>query len=965
MKRFINIFGKSVAILLGLFFFISVNAQTLNGNVIYLDLSLGPVVINCSAKAFTGSVGVAGNKQSFAGQHFDPTKTVFHIYQSSTVSGSDWTLAKTGYATQADFEAGKNIRIPQYTAMTYGVKSWADYITNNSDVEAVAANWETAAAAVKRNSTNNYILIKGVSSDAPVNVVIDNIWTYYGDFPDYSTPHPYPYYSTSIQILTLQEDVTQPIDSPRVNLKMKGDNRVSNIYYSNDISCNGYLKLTSYEGDGKDSGSLTVALPPKKALNHDLNETSIIGVGQGQSKHSYNMYFNGGTVFAGVPKMKDNTYQTTSRPIINCIGARYATGVTINGGRLTAVSNSTAAAIGGGGGYVRAGGIADVTITDGEVYAYNHGVYALEYDSVIPCVAIGGGSGVEEKATEAEVTITGGYVYAQSVGGVAIGGGGSSQAKGGEGIVTISGGEVYAKSMSGKLGGKSVTAGASIGGGTGTSGGNATVNISGTDTKVVAGSVGGGKATAEDGNYGYANATVSGGDIQAQFVMEKGSSGNCTFTMTGGTIHDSKSTSTEYELIKKDGGALWIDDANGVVSITDGTIKNCTANNGGAIYQTGGSITLAGNALIERNNALEDGGALYVNGGELKFNSGEVNKNISNRNGGGAYVAGGQVTFNGNFNGNEALNGGGVFLASKASMTFKGGIISRNKAKATDSATAKTAYHGGNGIVEGCGGGIYLQSGTDTKVTTLNFVFNAGYNTFGLYSNEAAKGGDDIVSEGMHTSIVLPKVSKMSLIGFEGVEASPYWYQDYFRTDGDSTYGGYYKEKGHAVKGSVQTVDRFKNILDIPGTQYIEHRIPETDPDNPSVDWLAYIHDRYLCLTLSFNMIDITLKANNLLGKETALFKLIKHGLSNEKTYDILLNVVDGVASRTLKNMPWGLYSVIPNNQWNWAYEPLEPQENIRLGEISRYTFEFDMQHKNGALVPQHDERQPGTTSEP
>ena len=201
----------------------------------------------------------------------------------------------------------------------------------------------------------------------------------------------------------------------------------------------------------------------------------------------------------------------------------------------------------------------------------------------------------------------------------------------------------------------------------------------------------------------------------------------------------------------------------------------------------------------------------------------------------------------------------------------------------------------------------------------------------------------------------------MQLIGFEGMDASPFWYQDYHEKD--NQYNNVATETDyHAVLGLVTTVDRFKAVLDIPGTQYYEHRIPD--------ERLTKIKNYYLCLTLGFNMLDITVTAKGLLGAEngryeSALFKVIRHGASKEVVYDLLLipNEKDefgvNIASKTLKNMPWGTYSVIPNDQWNWTYDPLEPKDHIRIGETPHYTFTFDMKHKSVAGTPQHDERQP------
>lgn len=230
-------------------------------------------------------------------------------------------------------------------------------------------------------------------------------------------------------------------------------------------------------------------------------------------------------------------------------------------------------------------------------------------------------------------------------------------------------------------------------------------------------------------------------------------------------------------------------------------------------------------------------------------------------------------------------------------------------------------------------------------MTTLNFELDPLDKTFGLYTNKAAKGGDDIVSEGQYTEVVLPSVREMQLYGFDGQDATPFWYQDYFTDD-----TGYSEPDGHAVEGTVSHVDRFHNIIEQYTNDYFEHRIPD--------ERLETIKNNYLCLTLSYNMLDITLTANHLLGKETALFQLVRHGSVEDKKYDVLLKAgADGIGSRTLRNMPWGTYSVIPNDSWNWAYDKIPPQFNLRLGETGNYEFIFDMKHKNAATMPNHDER--------
>ena len=155
--------------------------------------------------------------------------------------------------------------------------------------------------------------------------------------------------------------------------------------------------------------------------------------------------------------------------------------------------------------------------------------------------------------------------------------------------------------------------------------------------------------------------------------MAGGAGSNCTFKMSGGRIHDTDlihgNSITDIEdpnsdelikYIRDNGGAVFMDDPNGETTITGGTIEGCTAENGGAIYMAGGTANIKRNpdtneiATIRNNTATEDGGGVYLPGGDFMLDGGTIS-------------------------GNEAKNGGGIFL-SKAPI-LKEGTISANKAK--------------------------------------------------------------------------------------------------------------------------------------------------------------------------------------------------------------------------------------------------------------------------------------------
>ena len=327
-------------------------------------------------------------------------------------------------------------------------------------------------------------------------------------------------------------------------------------------------------------------------------------------------------------------------------------------------------------------------------------------------------------------------------------------------------------------------------------------------------------------------------------------------------------------------------------------------------------------------------------------------ENTATRNGGGAYVSGGTVTFNGNIHDNNAANGAGLYLAGGADMTYTGGIMSANNAKVSGQAISNTAYYGRTGTlpIEGCGGGIYLENGpSSSEKTSLKFQFPEGEQTFGLYGNTADKAGQEILAEGGNTDITLPAIANMKLAGFEGQDANPNWYQDYF-TD-DDEYGDNvdeYTGDHHAVTNKVSHIDRYKNIMSHYGGEFVQHLIPD--------ETLGNIKNKYLAITLGFSMLDLTVTANGLLGGETALVKLIRYGSSGQKTYDVMLKKGESetAASKTLLNMPWGTYSIIPNNSWNWHYEPINPMTNIRIGDAAQYEITLDYNHRSVAEQPLH-----------
>lgn len=457
---------------------------------IYLDLALGSITF--SASNYTYYVRENNQNVKKTGTHTASNR--YYIYQSS---GAYETAPVENY-----------VDIPD------------ELLINETNIAKVKTNWQTYATTAQdgkkvRTATKNSITVKGNST---FDIVLDNIWTNC---------------EASGQSRTTAGIMIPTTGSTNVTLRLKGDNRVGNIYYPS-TSTNNSLKITSFEGDGATSGTLTAANYTDGAAYW----TSAIGGNDSTSTESaIGIHIAGGTVYAGTT-VKDNCTAIG--------GGGNGTGtIEISGGIVTAVSFSTGTAIGGGIGFSSRGGEGNVTITGGEIYAYNFGIgYS---NTFVPGTAIGGGSSYSLDAKASTVKITGGTVYAESLGGSAIGAGNSVKQQGGNATVSISGGSITAKSVSGTSAqGYSVSEGTAIGGGNSTQawGGDATVTISG--GTINSGPIGGGsgqglnKTTATKGDGGKATVTVSGGRITAGSIgggdSKHANGGDATVTVNGGTI---------------------------------------------------------------------------------------------------------------------------------------------------------------------------------------------------------------------------------------------------------------------------------------------------------------------------------------------------------------------------------------------------------------------------------------------
>lgn len=694
-------------------------------NFIYFDLAAGNVTIGdeYSGKRFKTESGTT-TVETVSGTH--RKDNVYYVYQSTGESTEEGFIDNN--KTKKGMINGVMV-LPSYERVSGpNGEPWAEYITNNKNVDEVIEMWDDGVningstndyeknigtakvREVFRTHTKNYITVTGSST---YQLTIDNIYS----------AHQYLNNEVKHGASRTSGGITyKPGSNATLIINSIGDNRIGCVH----ISESGPDDKIKFEG----TGSLTVAnvdffVGTNSDFGNDIQKGYVgnhwsSAIGNNDSGDScYGIVINSGVLFAGTTTAENCT-------AIGGGGNGYGE-VEINGGTVTAVAGTTGTAIGGGIGFNNVGGKGKVTITAGNVYAYN-----LANRWNIPSSAIGGAGSKSKDGSLGVVTINGGNVYAESDLGTAIGGGSSFSTSGGNAEVNISGGYIIAKSnaktSAGIGGGCSYTEGFTKTNTKSLNGGTATITISGSPI-IRTGSVGGGTTGAKNGNIGKANITVNGGDIQAQFVLAPSSKTSTDpadrpkFVMNGGKIRNSHTSDDEYKHVQLLGGAVYLQ--QGSFEMIGGTIENCSAIRGGAVYIEGDAqttFTMSG-GTIKDCTSLKDpnsdetnfhGGAVYLKGGSVSLSGGAIiTENMAKGgHGGGLYIEDGNFTMTGDdtkLTSNSALSqngaggyGGGLFVTSTqtAEVNILSGIVQHNSS-------------------DRLGGGICVDMGTSTHAANV------------------------------------------------------------------------------------------------------------------------------------------------------------------------------------------------------------------------------------------------------
>lgn len=397
---------------------------------------------------------------------------------------------------------------------------------------------------------------------------------------------------------------------------------------------------------------------------------------------------------------------------------------------------------------------------------------------------------------------------------------------------------------------------------------------------------------------------------------------NSTMTMDNGYIHDNLSGGygggicaigssfsmsngrIEHNTAGLHGGGIYFDNSKGGDGNTGVANRKFSFSGGSISHNTSGGF--GGGVCIYTGN--KDGCTFDLTGGDINYNVSE--------NGGGVYVNGwAKYTMNllnTNIQYNDSYVGGGV-LVYNANLYYKNGLIRFNRAKKRDgSESPKTMYQVNHCIydstnkidnvntnISGIGGGIHSTHG--------KIVFDTSEGKFGIYSNIADYGADDIFTNAQNTSINLPDPTTMNVVGFEVPKENQFWAQDYII--GDTNYGN---RPSSAPAVSPQT--RYRILLNNLESNLVKTKIP------------SGTYTEYICAALGYCFAPVKIIKKGLLAGETAIInfyhKEISDGHSEEPYMQLVMfnnTDVDGTTIEKEINLLPGTWTLVESN-WAWTY---------------------------------------------
>ena len=653
--------------------------------------------------------------------------------------------------------------------------------------------------------------------------------------------------------------------------------------------------------------------------NGTITQNHITGTGNGGGIFIENGDF---TIDAG--EVSGNTLASGQGAGVYIIGSGGKGNFTMNGGEI---SGNTTSGNDGGGVYINGGNftlnngsITGNTASDGGGVYLNNGNFSLVTGEISGNIASGNGGGVYLVGEDCEYRLKNGSITgneAEYGGGVYLANGSfiladnrndtgsisENNASGsgggiyiaGDGDFTMNGGTVMRNSSTGNNGG-----------GIFLNGGNFTLNygnISSNTSEQMGGGVYlyGGTFLMQDGNIAGNSSASDGGGV---CIVNNGN-----FTMNDGNIIGNGKNASDVA-VTLNGGGVYLD--GGTLTVASGTISsNASTTNGGGLYIMNGTVMM-GSGMLQDNVCGQYGGGVYVYNSSaseektVQFNGGTLSGN-SAKYGGGVCVDGLILMTIGNVEiaENSATNGGGVCLMNSAHMVFGIGQIKNNTA--ISQRTFSTGYQKEINEIEGFGGGVYLSTGT-------TLVFGSA-SDLGLFGNLADNGGDEIFANGKSTTVDLPDVTFMALGGYPGA-SNLKWIEDYPTNDA-------HYDKGTKLKGSAWDADK-TNL-----------RYRETITVNAPIFNLsgATVQDkRYICFSLGYEVIYITITRYGLGKGESAIYRLNKNEANDFK----IILTGDGSEYVTKKAAVTAGEWNVSETGWSWGWNLTDADGNPVPDGITR-----------------------------
>ena len=217
--------------------------------------------------------------------------------------------------------------------------------------------------------------------------------------------------------------------------------------------------------------------------------------------------------------------------------------------------------------------------------------------------------------------------------------------------------------------------------------------------------------------------TKDGGGVchdGAVLIMTETTISNCSVTPGtngGGGVYSKADTVTITDCTiqncavpssNRNGGGVYLATSSGTATFSNTVIEECTAKQGGGLYQNGGTLILKDGSSISRNIADSDGGGIYTGAASVTLEDSELVWNNAGGNGGGIcqhfknVTAANDLTVDGSVISNNIAGGKGGGVFTRGSLTLKG-ITSITDNKLYGETAANAA-------------GVYLENGV--KITT-------------------------------------------------------------------------------------------------------------------------------------------------------------------------------------------------------------------------------------------------------